>query len=92
MFNKDWVCIVGKEIKFRGKKIGSDEYVYGFYAKVAFPARKGLEWRSYILTGSSKVVQQIRVLERIQVLGSTVGQYTGQKNEQGEDIYELLNL
>jgi len=62
------------EIKFKAKSIGSNEYVYGSYVKVAMPYNKGLGFQSFILTGAWQTINGYEALERVRVVESTVEQ------------------
>ena len=77
-----------REILFRGKRIDTKEWVYGYYMNGAFPFNKGLQRQSYILTGSMKNFNGLWVLEKVRIIPETVGQYTGVEDKEGKKIFE----
>jgi len=64
-----------REVKFRGKRLGTDEWVYG-----------GIEFQSQI--GDVRICVDVGGIESVLVDPATVGQYTGMKDRKGIEIYE----
>lgn len=67
-----------REIEFRGKRIDTSEWVYGYYVKYGFTGKE----KHYIVPGYASA------LYAIEVDPATVGQYTGLKDKAGTKIYE----
>ena len=65
-----------REIKFRGQRVDTKEWVYGYYV------REGTEYFSEPAHYIEKRGKKIRVIP------SSIGQYTGFKDKNGIEIYE----
>lgn len=67
-----------REIKFRGKRIDNNEWVYGYLQKQA------VEWEEYYITWPcTELINNCRV-----VIPKTIGQFTGLYDKNGVEIYE----
>jgi len=67
-----------REIKFRGKRIHNDEWVYGSYFSSDEMPKRG-EVGHFIKSGLN---------EEFRVRPETVGQFTGRENSNGKEVYE----
>lgn len=76
-----------REIKFRGKRIDTDEWVYGDYYKKAVADEDGEKIEHYI--GWQVKEDQETGNEYECVDPETVGQYTGLKDKNGKGLMEL---
>ncbi len=80
-----------REIKFRGKRISDDKWVYGYYCKASD--------RHLIIMDNAKLINpngglvmdispNYYINGYAEVDPKTVGEYTGRKNDDGFEIYE----
>lgn len=68
-----------REIKFRGKRIGTGEWVYGYYYSEC--------GNTYIIENRQKEDMAKRNIP-FRVKADTIGQYTGLKDRNGRDVWE----
>ena len=67
-----------REILFRGKDEGTQEWVYGFYCEKPSPFHIGIEYSIF----------DNKTISRYTICPETVGQYTGLTDKNGKKIFE----
>jgi len=75
---------MSKEIKFRGKSKESGEWLFGYllyYGITVFIAPIGVGW--FDIVGTKRLIKS-----KFEVIPETVGQFTGQTDKKGKEIYE----
>jgi uncharacterized phage protein (TIGR01671 family) len=84
-----------REIKFRGQRVNTKEWVYGYYLKLHTFAKNEIH---YIVPFNTELVsiyhkRHFHWDDLVEVNPKTVGQYTGLLDKQGKEIYEkVMNL
>lgn len=77
-----------REIKFRGKRIDTGEWVYGFYGRGLVDVVDDKEtYRHFIVVWNPPIDHPSGYFSDIEVDPETVGQYTDCKDKDDRDIY-----
>ena len=85
---------MSRDIKFRGKSIETNEWVYGFYYEIPAPLKcigKRDEPKGYIVMERPNTVNDWGMsiqMVSVEVDKKTVGQYIGLKDDKKQEVYE----
>lgn len=81
-----------REIKFRGKRIDTGKWVHGYYFKtpLSVESAKGAQISDglHFLSGETRHCIAAEDGSVYEVDPETIGQYAGQKDKTGKDMYE----
>ena len=72
-----------RDYKFRGQKIDTKEWIYGSFIQM-----NSNEHQCFIFPENTPLCIELTDFYTIPILKETVGQYTGQHDRNGKEIYE----
>lgn len=84
------------DTKFRGKEVGSEKWVYGGYhlhqkkmlGLGSTDKQREENWAHLIIVDGSTDWNMLKPIDCFEVIPETVGQYRGQKDKNGVEIYD----
>lgn len=74
-----------RKIKFRGKRIDKDEFVYGFYARIQ---NDDASYTYFIKEDTTIHISNVKQT-LYEVIPESIGQFTGLINKDGHELYEF---